>query len=126
MSLKTTFAIFIALWLPLQAVAGIVIATNVTHEQASMKIAALSSRDQAVLDDCPKHHQVDDTMVKDTKLSAKCNHCGVCNLAATGCLLSSEPVLPLFELAQDVFLQFKAILLSYIPEPLQPPPKQLS
>jgi hypothetical protein len=91
-----------------------------------MMIATLSSHDQAVLDDCPMHHKVNDKIVKDIKLSAKCNHCGVCNLAATGFLLSSEPVMPLIESATDIFLQSNAILLSYIPEPPQKPPKQFS
>jgi len=126
LSFKAIIVIFLAFWLAIQAEAGFAMALTSTHEAAAMTIAAGNSRDRAMPDDCPMHHHAGGRVVEGTKLGAACNHCGACQLAASGFLLSSEPAMPLIVSAQSLFLPYKAMFLSHIPDPPQQPPKHFA
>jgi ABC-type nickel/cobalt efflux system permease component RcnA len=108
--------ILTALWLPLQAVAGM-----------TMKLcnhaAAAQAQQQDVAEACPYHHGAAPA-APDQAPDKGCDACGVCHLAGVGYIPATAVVAAVLP-ASAVFLPVPAAArISYIPEPPQQPPKR--
>lgn len=111
--------ILTALWLPLQAVAGMTMKLC-AHETAphSMLAAAMGE------DHCPYHDADAAPATHDQTPGQACDDCGICHLACAGYMPAAEArtgVVP----TDRTFQHWPAAYLpSHIPEPPQHPPKR--
>jgi hypothetical protein len=123
--MRSRFARFLliltALWLPLQAVAGMAMLRVCAHEAPAVSAAATDG------EHCPYHDAaggvpaVPDQSAGDDQ---GCTQCGVCHLAASGYMPAAEVVPGVVPDARCFVPLAAATPSSHIPEPLQHPPKR--
>ncbi|MDD5250313.1 MAG: hypothetical protein PHY45_15125 [Rhodocyclaceae bacterium] len=115
-----TLLILTALWLPLQAVAGLTMKLGMADAvPASVQTAAAETAA------CPYHHAAAAAPATPVPSHQQaCDNCGVCHLAATGYMPAAATLAVILPLAQ-AFLPAPAVeQSSHIPEPPQYPPKR--
>lgn len=106
-----------ALVLPFQAMAGLVMAAEMASGDGVM-VAAVDDAMAAMPDDCPMHQQ---QSAPDT---ARCGHCGICHMAATGFIYSAHAHSMGLPVSESYAAVLEAAPSSHIPEPPQHPPKR--
>jgi hypothetical protein len=108
--------ILTALWLPLQAVAGM-----------TMKLGAVdavpASMQQTEEAACPYHRAADGAPATPSHQQS-CDDCGICHLAATGYMPAAETVAVILPTARSFLLSPAVEQPSHIPEPPQYPPRR--
>jgi hypothetical protein len=112
--------ILTALWLPLQAVAGM------TMKMVAPVTAPAGAMEQVAEDACPYHRQADVPAPAKPRPAQQqaCDNCGICHLAATGYMPVAAIVAALVPTAQ-AYLPAPAVERpSHIPEPPHYPPKR--
>jgi ABC-type nickel/cobalt efflux system permease component RcnA len=112
--------ILTALWLPLQAVAGM-----------TMKIVtpamAPAVQDQVVEDACPYHRHTEAAAPEKSQPAQQhdCDSCGVCHLAATGYVHVAALAVAMVPTTNTLVAAPTKERASHIPEPPQYPPKRI-
>lgn len=107
--------IFAALWLPLQAVAGIAMEMG--------RAAGQSQPTETMAEHCSFHEATPDT-IDTTANDDGCNSCGICHLAATGYVPAAEIRSGALPVARSFHAETAHPVPSRDPEPPQHPPKR--
>ena len=111
--------ILTALWLPLQAVAGL------TMKIVTPTAAASAGQTPVVEETCPYHRPDADTPATPQPTQQKaCDDCGVCHFAATGYMPVAQIVAGVIPTARSFQPSPAAERPSHIPEPPQYPPRR--
>ena len=110
-----------ALWLPLQAVAGMTM-QFCRHDSAPQNSQAVTAA-ASVEEHCPYHDAGAAPAAQDRTHDQKCDNCGICHLACSGYMPASEVKTDIAPLAHVYQRWPAAARTSHIPEPPQYPPR---
>ena len=113
-----------ALWLPLQAVAGMAMPLC---QHAAERAAALDAAAPAAHGEhCSGHAGDDAPPAGNAAADMDCDNCEICHFAASGYLLPAESVAASIPAGRDFTPRPLLASPSFIPEPPQQPPKRPS